>query len=915
MSPGQQQPDGQHILSIDGPGASPTLAFRLLRLALSGILVAGLCISPAQAAENVAGTTASTPHITEPDPDQSRILGIRVGSNMLDELIEAYAIDNSTYLPLGALAQITDMAIKVVPGEGLAQGFVFHEDRQFYLDIARGKVTIAGKRYTVDPQKIRIYPDDIYVEADTFSKWMPFTMDVDLFSSLVTIQSEEKLPFEQRLDREKLFARIAASESTADKGYPGMVEPYSAWSVPRFTATFRDSLSNSGGQTTNSASYSIHATNDLFKLDSSMYLAGDSQEPLRDARITLGRKDPDNGLLGGIRASEFAFGNINIGQSAHVTRSATPQPGAYMSTYPLDQATEYDRHSFVGELPAGWEVELYHNNSLVGLVRSDNSGQYRFEDIPLYFGNNFFRLVFYGPQGQKREETRSYNLSDLVAKPGQQFYSVQTSQDPDGGYQSNVSLDRGVASNLSMHLAYDGLTLGSTYLLGAPAEKRNYMNVGVKGLLGGLFVSGDYVKDADNGQLGAIGLQARIGAHTAIGAKYSQLDNFTSERYPLLADPTRSVAEANINTAIPKTGLLPRIPLSLTMKQDQFASGATQNTLTNLVSASVYRTAITNSLTYVQNGGLPAQASGALQMSRSTRNFSVRGDLNYTIQPSSDLASAAITIDSIRAGDFILGFGVSHSLATSTQQFTARLTRVVGKFAINADTNVSSTGSVTAGFGITIGVGREPRTPYWTTTAMPIAGMGAASVRVFLDNNDDGVFDEGDEPIEGIHIKRQGNPGLDQTNKDGILLVTNLPPNRYIDLEPAMSDLEDPLWVPSIKGVHLLSRPGATSLVDFPIIKTGEIDGTTYLFDQNRLREVGEVELELINAHGKLVKTIKSAPDGFYVISEVPIGQYLVRVSPKQIKDLGLYEVQPVQVTVSAKNQFISGINFRLEKR
>lgn len=918
MEPDQQQSKGQPRFSTDPTGSFSTLQGTIPLLRLSALLVLLVFTSFAvntQAAETAPAKTNSTPHITEPSPDQSRILGIRVHNYMLDDVIEAFAIDNSTYIPLGALAQVTDMAIKVDPANGVAQGYIFKENRRFFLDTARNEVTISGKRISIDPRKIRIYPDDIYVESDTLSKWMPFTIDVDLYASLLTIKSEEKLPFEQRIEREKIFKQISASSASRDKGYPGVIEAYAAWSVPRFTATLRDSVTSSNGQTTNSANYSIHATNDLFKLDSSLYLAGDNKDPFRDARIKLGRKDPDNGLLGGLRASEFAFGSIDVGQSAYVTRSAEPQPGAYLSTYPLDRANEYDRHTFVGELPDGWDVELYHNNALVGLVHSDATGQYRFKDIPLYFGDNYFRLVFYGPQGQRREESQNFNLSDMVTKPGQQFYSVQTNQDPDGGYQSNVSWDSGLSKDLSLHLQYDALTLGSNFLNGKPAEKRSYMNVGLKGLLGGIFVSGDYVKDTDNGQLSAIGLQSRIGAYTSLGAKYILLDNFTSERFPLLADPTQAVTEASLNTAIPKTSLLPRIPITFTLRQDLLASGATQNTLSNTISASVYRTAVTNTLNYTKSGSLAAQTSGALQLSRSTQHFSIRGDLNYLVQPTSDLSSAGITLDSIRAGNFLLGFGISHSLSTSTQQYTARATRAVGKFAINADASVSSNGDVTAGFGITIGVSQEPRTPYWTTTATPVAGMGAASVRVFLDNNDDGIYDEGDEPIPGVGIKRQGNPGFKKTNKDGILLVTNLPPNRYVDLEPNTSDLEDPMWVPSVKGVHLLSRPGATSLIDFPIIVTGEIDGTTYLYANNRLRSVGDVKLELINSHGKLVKTIKSASDGFYVISEVPVGQYLVRISPKQVQQLGLHEIPPIQVTISSKRQFISGINFRLEKK
>ncbi|MDX5152247.1 MAG: hypothetical protein R3188_07205, partial [Acidiferrobacterales bacterium] len=529
MEPDQQQAQGQpHSTEPTGPISILRGTTLLLRLSALLVLLAFASFTiNTQAAETVHAKTNSTIRITEPNTDQSRILGIRVHNYMLDDVIEGYAIDNSTYIPLGALAQVTDMAIKVDPANGVAQGFIFKEDRRFFLDIARHEVTISGKLISVDPQKIRIYPDDIYVESDTLSKWMPFTIDVDLYASLVTIKSEEKLPFEQRIEREKIFKQISTRSTSSDKGYPGIVEPYATWSIPRFTATLRDTVTSNNGQTTNSANYSIHATNDLFKLDSSMYLAGDNNDPFRDARIKLGRKDPDNGLLGHIRASEFAFGSIDVGQSAYIARSAEPQPGAYLSTYPLDRANEYDRHTFVGELPDGWDVELYHNNALVGLVHSDATGQYRFEDIPLYFGDNYFRLVFYGPQGQRREESKNFNLSDMVTKPGQQFYSIQTNQDPDGGYQSNVSWDGGLSKDLSLHLQYDDLTLGSDFLNGQPAEKRKYMNVGLKGLLGGMFISGDYVKDADNGQLSSIGLQSRIGAYTSLGAKYIVLDNFT----------------------------------------------------------------------------------------------------------------------------------------------------------------------------------------------------------------------------------------------------------------------------------------------------------------------------------------------------------------------------------------------------
>ncbi len=59
-----------------------------------------------------------------------------------------------------------------------------------------------------------------------------------------------------------------------------------------------------------------------------------------------------------------------------------------------------------GILPTGYEVELYRNDILVGSVRTAVNDQYEFLEVPVDYGVNVFRLVFYGPQGQRREEVR-----------------------------------------------------------------------------------------------------------------------------------------------------------------------------------------------------------------------------------------------------------------------------------------------------------------------------------------------------------------------------------------------------------------------------------------------------------------------------------------------------------------------------
>ena len=100
--------------------------------------------------------------------------------------------------------------------------------------------------------------------------------------------------------------------------------------------------------------------------------------------------------------------------------------------------------------------------------------------------------------------------------------------------------------------------------------------------------------------------------------------------------------------------------------------------------------------------------------------------------------------------------------------------------------------------------------------------------------------------------------------------------------------LEDPQWQPQRKGVRIVPRPGKVSQVDFAVGMTGEIDGTTYLLGKGGKRPIGDLKLELVDGRARCVASMSSASDGYYVITGVFPGDYLLRVAPDQLKRLGL---------------------------
>lgn len=183
---------------------------------------------------------------------------------------------------------------------------------------------------------------------------------------------------------------------------------------------------------------------------------------------------------------------------------------------------------------------------------------------------------------------------------------------------------------------------------------------------------------------------------------------------------------------------------------------------------------------------------------------------------------------------------------------------------------------------------------------------------VFLDNNEDGLFNEGDEPIENVGFTVNNGYQQVRTNESGIAFITGLLEYAPVNLAIAMPTLEDPLWSPALEGMRIIPRPGQAMQLDFPIFTSGEIDGTVYLSTKGKTVPAGRVTVEVVDERGRVVKTTTTEYDGFYVISKIPLGKYRVRVSQEQMVKLNLNATTEPAFEITADDQFESGVDFTL---
>lgn len=869
---------------------------------LCGLALAALCLLATQAA---AGVSSDAAVASTAPADLELLLEVRLERHVLSNGLIGLHTGRHVLLPLGEIARLLTIGIHVDATAGLATGFVVREDRSFHLDIAAGTVDRGGTLEHFDPTLVQRRADDIYVATELLTRWWPIKLDVDFSTLMLEIRATESLPLQLRLERERLGTRLDSNDSVEHPDYPLVPTPHGLWSAPAIDLAVGTEASRYHGRTRARSDLSAYMTGDLLGLDAAVYLNGSSAgSPLYGAsraRITLGRSDPDGGLLGPLNARSFAMGNVAVPAMAHVSRTSALGNGVAVSNAPLLQASGVGRHSLQGDLPPGWDVELYLNGALIGVSPSTGNGRYAFEDLPLLYGGNEFRLVFHGPQGQTRVERQTLLLDQSLVPAGEFRYRVAAHEDVYGGQRGQTQFAWGLARGLS---ATAGLAT-----LPVSGVDRRYMNAGLRGQWLSAFLSGDVIY-SDTGSLAELALNTRLGPVNVALARAALTEAFASEEFLPGAEAVRFRDRLRLDVAVPVTTAV-TLPVSVEVEHDTLRSGDSNSKAGVQVSGAWRGLALTTSLRHLAVSGTTS-TYGLLQLSSRFGALGLRGTAAYTFTGSPGVTDGSLSAEYRLDDGLMLNAGVARSMVTAQMLSSVGFTKSVGAYGLRVAAGRSSTGDLSVGVQLSVSAVREPRRGDWRFDALPMSDSGSVSARVFLDRNLNGINDAGDEPLPGVAFTVNGGRNPTRTDADGIAWLQRVPVRQHVDLSIDPGTLEDPQWSPVKEGLRLVPRPGRAHALDFAVMLTGEIDGTVQLVDGRTERGLGGIELELLDAAGRVAARATTASDGFYIVEAVPPGTYRLRVAPQQLRPLDLIDTGVRIVTVAADGEFVNGVDFDL---
>ena len=151
---------------------------------------------------------------------------------------------------------------------------------------------------------------------------------------------------------------------------------------------------------------------------------------------------------------------------------------------PIERPDSFDKTTFRGDLPAGWDAELYRNGQLLAFTSPNGDGRYEFLDVPLQYGSNRFEIVLYGPQGQIRREIKQVQVGMDSIPPQQTWYWAGFAQENadliEFGGRRRGPFRRGWRGTLGIERGLDTRTSVAAYAHSLMIEdvRRNYAEVG-----------------------------------------------------------------------------------------------------------------------------------------------------------------------------------------------------------------------------------------------------------------------------------------------------------------------------------------------------------------------------------------------------------------------------------------------------
>jgi hypothetical protein len=829
------------------------------------------------------GVAASAPSLSaiadgwRADPDAQFLLDVHIRQLRLGDGVRAYATPEGTCVVLGDFLTTLDVPVKVDLAARKASGWAFKEKNRISIDYATGSASYRDQREAIAPGTIRETPEGWCVQTSALARWFGIGVKPVTSGSVLVLESDAKLPVEMAMERQQRSQHMRPARYDLST-LPQVKLPYRMWRAPALDFVVSAGVTYRAGQGVRfDRQSSIFAAGEIAKLSYDAQMTTTAKGMPSMLRFRAYRSDPDAKLLGPLKATHFGFGDVQ-GFDTRLSGSAASGRGAVVTNRPLTTQAAFDRTRFEGDLPSGWEAEIYRNDELLGFAKANASNRYVFDDVQLFYGENRVSIVLYGPQGQirSREEVINVGQDNVPAgktwywagfsQPGRDVFTLQKPPDRFGQpkAQAALSVEHGIDDRTSVGAVARVMLIDD--------ERVTFVEGSVRRSIGGALVEASAARDSTGGLAARAQLVGKFG-RVNVGAEAIIANDFH-----LQGGRAETLREVRATVDAPLKIGRKVIPAHAEVHFTDRGDGSKQLEAAGRLSANLGRFNLATDVAYrkqfLSSGPAPpGEVNVAMIGSGHIGDVRLRGSASFDVAPRARFRDVEVSAYWSASENADWEGAVAYDGSGRRGRLRISHIRRLDSIGIGLTGEAATDGSVA--FGVNLNFSLDPRRGM-TMSRRPLAEAGMIRALVYRDLNDNGLHDPS-EPLEKGALITTGTRQAERaTDSRGMVTIGGLTAYTPLTVGIDATSLGDPMLVPKKALQVVVPRPGVPAEVEIGLVGGGDIEGA--LVKSGGIGFEG-LDVELVDATGRVAATARTDFDGFFLFERVPYGTYKLRVS------------------------------------
>ncbi len=791
---------------------------------------------------------------------------------------------NKMFLPVLELFNLLQIYHEPSPGDFSLSGNFLRADQPFRFLFTRQTVIFKDQEYVFEFDDFRIGEMDFFVSPLIFEEVFGMYFTINMNTLVLTLESEHRMPVEESAERERARRLIEAREVTReffpleyDRNRRGLGFGFADYSI-----------SGSFSQDNPNMNYSVVGGAEILGGDIQGNVIGNWVEGDHSIRTSNLR------WRYVVRETPW-FSTFQAGQMSTTGLQGRRIRGASISNSPVEPRRIYENYIVDGNTEPDSEVELYLNNRLIDFRRADAAGYYRFE-FPLTYGTTQLSINIYTPSGEVRTIDRRVQIPFTFLPKGEVAYNIQGGMTETflGGSEEerwivHGDLAMGVTGWLTAKVGSEYIedlndnrpfTYGS---LSARVFSQYLLNVDVapdafyRGIASVMYPNGrsinlQYTHYEDNPlfNMGGVDQDIVLSFYSPFSLFNNQMGFRLGGDHRILGDNSVTRYRTDLSMRLGRMNLRASYRDVLFYSDNEYSLG--QGRVTGNIT-----------YTFMRSPGLPVFVRGMFLRGYVTYGTARNEFENINLQLSRSIRQSAR-----------INFDAGYDL--QSKQHTIRLGFIMDLNSMRTTTNVDMRGertSVRQNIRGSLGFDRNPDRV--VTSNRNQVGRAGASVILFVDNNNSGTYDEGDEIIPARAVRLDRSAQI-EVGSDGVIRISQLQSYFRYNMEVIRSALPNPLLVPAKNLFSFVVDPNQYKRIEIPFYRTGVIDGTVYYLRDEEKRTQGGLRLIITGIDNDFRETIRNFSDGSYYAMDMPPGRYTIEVDPAQLDFLNAQMPEGPQV-------------------